>query len=164
MAVTGVLAAVGIASARRSRGAHSAASTLTWQAAARSARFPVYRPEETLGLKLSVLTLSHGCLLGAWGTSKGPHFALGEPGDSVQCGQPGVASSVATTIINGVRVPVLVQCRSFPRCTIRDGERNGELLLFVPERNPAHYAIQLQSMHVALSGFLKIARSFRRVR
>jgi hypothetical protein len=156
--------AVGIASAHHSPGARSASSPLTWHKAAQRARFRVYRPHETLGLKLSGLFISHGCLLAGWGTRKGPHFGLYEPGNSVQCGQPGEATAVARTVINGVHVHVLVQCPTLPKCTARDGERKGELLLFVPERGPGHYSIQLQSMHVALGHFLKVARSFQRVR
>jgi len=161
---TGVLAAVGIASSQRSRDARSRSSPLTWHAVARRARFPVYRPAQTLGLRPGGLLLHNGCLLAGWGTRKGPHFGLYEPGESTACGQPGEAIRVARTVINGVRVPVLVQCPTLPRCTIRDGERKGQLLVFVPEHRPKHYSIQLQSTHVALGDFLKVARSFRQVR
>ncbi|HWF34389.1 MAG TPA: hypothetical protein VG295_03430 [Solirubrobacteraceae bacterium] len=141
-----------------------AASPLTWHDAAKRARFHVYRPHQTLGLKQSGLVLDHGCLLAGWGTRTGPHFGLYEPGDSVACGQPGEATTVAKAVINGVGVDVLVQCPTLPKCTIKDGERKGELLLFVPERAGSHYSIQLQSMHIALGDFLKVARSFRRIR
>ncbi len=87
-----------------------------------------------------------------------------EPCDSIRCGQPGEATQVATALVNGVKVPVQVQCATFPKCTIQDGETKGEFLLFVPERAAKHYAIQLDSARVSLSAFLKVARSFTRVR
>jgi hypothetical protein len=164
-AATAVLAAVAVAGASSGGRpeARPAASRLTWHAASRRVRFPVYRPRQTLGLSGSGLLLHDGCLLAGWGTRKGAHFGLYEPGNSVQCGQPGEAASVGQTVVNGVRVHILVQCSTLPKCTIRDGERKGELLIFVPEKKPSHYTIQLQSMHVALRDFLRVARSFHRV-
>jgi hypothetical protein len=93
---------------------------------------------QTLGLKFAglVRNMYSGCLTAGWGNprSKGPDFGLYEPGGSVQCGQPGVATQVATAVINRVKVEVLDQCPAWPKCTIKDGETSGNLLLFVPER------------------------------
>lgn len=138
-----------------------------WQKIARGAKFPVYRPRQTLGLEREGLMLtSYGCVTAAWGnarSSKGPHFGIDEPGNSSQCGQPGVATEVATVLINGIKAQVLVQCPAWPRCTRNDGQTNGIFLIFVPERAPAHYVIQLQSTHVGFSDFVKIAESFTKV-
>jgi hypothetical protein len=139
-----------------------------WHKIAQRARFPVYRPTQTLGLKLAGLVLDRdGCLLAGWGkppfSSNGPHFGVYEPAGTVMCGQAGVATQVATAVVNGVKAQVLVQCATWPKCTIKDGETKGEFLLFVPERGAKHYSIQLQSMHVSLSDFLKVANSFTRV-
>jgi hypothetical protein len=140
-----------------------------WQTIAEQAKFPVYRPTQTLGLKLAGLVLNRygGCLLAGWGnpplSSKGPHLGISEPGDTVICGQPGVATPVATAVINGAKLHVFVQCATWPKCTIKDGETTGRFLLFVPERGANHYAIQLDSAHVSLSDFLQVARSFTRV-
>jgi hypothetical protein len=138
-----------------------------WQKIAQGAKFPVYRPRQTLGLELEgPLLNSSGCLTAAWGdarSSKGPHFGIYEPGDSTQCGQPGVATEVATVPINGIEAHVLVECPAWPRCTRSNGQTNGAFVIFVPERGPAHYAIQLQSTHVGFSDFVKIARSFTKV-
>jgi hypothetical protein len=161
----GVLASALLAAAA----APAANSPATWHKIAQRSRFPVYRPTKTLGLKLSGLVLERdGCLLAGWGkppfSSKGRHFGLYEPGNSSICGQPGVATPVGKTIIAGVKVDVFVQCLAWPKCTVKDGETKGRFLLFVPERGGGHYTIQLQSSHVSLSNFLKVARSFTRVR
>jgi hypothetical protein len=149
--------------------APAANNQATWHEIAQRARFPVYRPRKTLGLKLSGLVLDRdGCLLAGWGkppfASKGRHFGLYEPGGSRMCRQAGVATPVRTVVIAGVKVDVFVQCSVWPKCTIKDGETKGIFLLFAPERGGRHYTIQLQSSHVSLSDFLKVARSFTRVR
>lgn len=156
---------------------NSAASQSTWSRIARRAAFPVYRPLDTLGLRFNGVVLARGapgippadtgCVSASWGNLQSgshPRLAIDEPGDSNRCGQPGEAIQVATAAVNGAKVPVLVQCAAFPKCTIKDGETKGEFLLFVPERGTPHYAIQLDSAHVSLSDFLKVARSFARVR
>lgn len=153
--------------------ASAANNQAAWQAIARRAPFPVYRPTQTLGLRPSgpVLAKYSGCLQAGYGnprSDQSPDFGFYEPGDTARCGQPGLAVQVATATINGVEVHVTVPlggpCQ-FRRCTIEDGEttRNG-FLLFVPERAGKHYAIQLQSVHISLSDLLKVARSFTRVR
>jgi hypothetical protein len=161
-----VVVAAALATAVAAVGASGEAA---WHAAASHARFPVYRPQRTLGLRFDGvgLTRYYGCLVASWGnprSAKGPHFALDEPGDTSRCGQPGVATKVATTVINHVQVPVLVQCPTWPRCRIKNGSTNGEFLLFVPEHVSRHYAIQLDSRHISLARFLEIAHSFTRVR
>jgi hypothetical protein len=140
-----------------------------WSAVAQRAAFPVYRPLQTLGLRFDGVELARdtGCLTASWGnpqSSTGPHFAIDEPANTSRCGQPGVAKQVATTTINGVKVGVLVQCSAWPKCTVKDGEMNGEFLLFVPEHVSKQYAIQLESRHISLAHFLEIAKSFTRVR
>ena len=139
-----------------------------WRTVAQRAAFPVYRPLQTLGLRFDGVELARytACLTASWGNPQsytGPHFDLGEPGDTSRCGQPGVASQVATTTINGVKVGVLVQCPAWPKCTVKDGETDGFFLLFVPEHVSKHYAIQLESRHISLARFLEIAQSFTRV-
>ena len=146
----------------------SNASQSAWSRIARRAAFPVYRPLATLGLSFDGVSLAAhtGCLVATWAnlhSGRGPRLAIAEPGDSVRCGQPGVATTVAREVVNGVKVPVLVQCPTFPNCTIKDGETTGEFLLFVPERAAKHYTIQLGSDHVSFRDFLKVARSFTRV-
>jgi hypothetical protein len=146
-----------------------ASSDAQWRAAASHARFPVYRPQQTLGVVFDgvQLTKETGCLVAGWGnprSAKGPHFGLYEPGDTSRCGQPGVATTVATTVINDEKVEVLVQCATWPRCGIKNGSTNGTFLLFVPEHVSRHYTIQLDSRHLRLARFLEIAHSFTRVR
>lgn len=140
---------------------------MTWRKGADRAPFAVYRPRQTLGLKLSGLTFTASrCLVASYGrpgSSKGPHVGLYEPGATRRCGQPGVGTTVRRVVINGVKVPILVQCTTWPKCTVKDGESNGNFLVFVPEHGGLHYTIQLQSSHVLLSDFLKVARSFTRV-
>jgi hypothetical protein len=141
--------------------------SLTWQQAAARVHTPVYRPRVTLGIKPQMLAVNQGgCVIGAWGSTKnrkGPHFSIDEPANTSQCGQPGEADQVSSATINGKRVPVLVQCPHIPHCTAHDGQTDGVFIMFVPERGPNHYSIQLESSHVALHGLLRIARSFVRV-
>jgi hypothetical protein len=144
-----------------------ASGDAAWRAVARKAPFPVYRPQRTLGLVFNGVQLAPftHCLGASWGnprSGKGPHFNLDEPANTSRCGQPGVATQVATTTINHVKVEVLVQCPSWPRCGVKNGSTNGFFLIFVPESR--HYAIQLTSRHISLSHFLEIAHSFTRVR
>jgi hypothetical protein len=152
-------------------------SQSTWSKIARRAAFPVYRPLDTLGLRFNGAGLARGapgipsadtgCLSASWGdlhSGRHARLAIDEPGDSIRCGQPGEATHVATVVVNGVKVQVLVQCAAFPKCTIKDGETDGEFLLFVPERAAKRYAIQLDSAHVSLSDFVKVARSFTKVK
>jgi hypothetical protein len=160
---------LGAAIRARERDLRLAILAARWRTVARRAAFPVYRPPEPLGLRFDGVELVRytGCLTARWGnpqSSAGRHFDLGEPGDTSRCGQPGVASQVATTTINGVKVRVLVQCRAWPKCTVKDGETDGFFLLFVPEHVSKYYAIQLDSRHISLAHFLKIAKSFTRVR
>jgi hypothetical protein len=139
----------------------------TWRTIAQRAAFPVYRPLQTLGLRFDgVKLIPHtGCLTASWGNPKsGPGFSIGEPANTVRCGQPGVLNRVATTTINGEKVGVLVQCPAWPKCTAKDGETDGFFLIFVPEHVSKHYAIQLGSKHISQAHFLEIARSFARVR
>ena len=139
----------------------------TWRTIAQRAAFPVYRPLQTLGLRFDgVKLVPHtGCLTASWGNPpSGSDFTIGEPANTVRCGQPGVANQVATTTINGDKVGVLVQCAAWPKCTVKDGETDGFFLLFVPEHVSGHYAIQLESQHISQAHFLEIAKSFARVK
>jgi hypothetical protein len=162
----GGVARVGSVTSAPSVAASVANDAAKWQAIAARAGFPVYRPTQTLGLTLSGLTLStSGCLIAGYESPRsrnGPQFGFDEPGDSESCGQPGIANQVAAASINGIKVEVLVQCGTVPKCTVKDGVRNG-FLLFVPERTPKHYFIQLQSKHMSLARFLQVAKSFTKV-
>lgn len=78
-----VLAGVPASALLAASAAPAANSQATWHKIAQRARFPVYRPTKTLGLKLSGLVLDRdGCLLAGWGkppfSSKGRHFGLYE--------------------------------------------------------------------------------------
>jgi hypothetical protein len=148
--------------------ADAGAPALSWQQAAARLHAPVYRPRVTVGLKQQPLVINQGgCLIGAWGsakTLKGPHFSIDEPGDTSHCGQPGEADQVATTVIHGKKVTVLVQCRHIPHCTVHDGETDGVFIIFVPEKGAKQYVIQLGSSHLSLQNLEKVARSFVRVK
>jgi hypothetical protein len=157
-----VLAALAVVPA-----AVAGAPALSWQQAAARLHAPVYRPSATVGLKQQPLVINQGgCLIGAWGsakTLKGPHFSIDEPGVTPQCGQPGEADEVGTTVIHGKKVTVLVQCRHLPHCTVHDGETDGFFIIFVPEKGAKQYVIQLGSSHLSLRNLERVARSFVRV-
>jgi hypothetical protein len=164
-ACAAALAALAVLGAVPAFGA--AAHSLTWQQAAARVHTPVYRPRVTLGIKPQMLAVNQGgCVIGAWGNSrprKSPNFSIDEPANTSQCGQPGEAQQVSSTTINSKKVPILVQCPHLPHCTAHDGQTDGVFIMFVPERGPSHFSIQLESSHVALHGLLRIARSFVRV-
>lgn len=141
-----------------------------WHAVAVRARFPTYRPKQTLSLKLSLLklspcTASTSFLTANYGnptSSRGPHVHVYESSPQI-CGNPGEASPVTTAIVNGEKVEVFVYCNlPAQKCTINDGFHNGFLLLF-RERGVKQTTIGLDSSHVSLSDFLRVARSFVRV-
>jgi hypothetical protein len=142
----------------------------SWHTVALQSAFPVYRPRQTLGLKLSLLKLTPCSAntrflvanYGNSGSNKGPHVHLYESSPEV-CGNPGEASPVTKAAINGVNVQVSVYCNlPVQKCTIKDGFSHGFLLVF-SERGAKRTAIALDSIHVSLSDFLKVARSFTKV-
>jgi hypothetical protein len=167
-AVVAVLAAVLLSAVA----APAADTQARWHTVAARSKFPIYRPKQTLGLKLSILKL-YPCLVTPRGTrylaadygkpgGKGPHFGAWEMYPYL-CGNPGEANPVTSAVIKGVKVKVLVFCRSpGPTCTIKDGFKNG-FLLYLRERGAKRTRIQLIASHVSLSDFLKIARSFTKV-
>lgn len=142
--------------------------TLSWQQAAQRSRFPVYRPRRSSALKPSVVRVSSsGCVNAVWGsvtTGTSPYLILYQPGESVQCGQAGEANQVATAVIHGTKVNVLVQCNRIPHCSVRDGETQGIFILSVPEPGSPHYSVEFQSHHMLLRDLLTVARSLVRVR
>jgi hypothetical protein len=143
-----------------------------WHTAAAQSKFPIYRPKQTLGLKLSSLKL-YPCLVTPRGTrylaagygkpgGKGPQFGAWEMYPYL-CGNAGEANPVTSAVINGAKVQVLVNCRSpGPKCSTKDGFKNG-FLLYLRERGAKRTLIQLMASHVSLRDFLKIARSFTKV-
>jgi hypothetical protein len=167
MAVVATLVALPAGGAAGATPRAPGAGDVTWQQAAARLHAPVYRPRVTLGIRPQTLAInSGGCLIGGWGstkTQKGPHFSVDEPGVTPQCGQPGEAVQVSSATIHAKKVAVTVQCPHLPHCTVHDGETDGVFIMFVPERGAPHYVIQLDSSHVSLHGFVRIAQSFVRV-
>ncbi len=144
--------------------ADAGAPSLTWQQAAARVRTPVFRPRVTLDIRPQTIAVNQGgCVIGAWGRTKGPQFSIDEPGVTSECGQPGEANQVATITVNSRKVHILVQCRHLPHCTIHDGSTDGVFIAFVPEPVGKNFTIQLESSHITLHDFVRIAKSFVRV-
>jgi hypothetical protein len=133
--------------------------------------FPLYRPAVTLGFKLT-LDGPFPCDYGGIETigarfdrgagRKAPVIGFAEAYPQI-CGNTGESTTVGSTDINGVKVPVQVYCDSRgPKCTLKDGFTNG-FLLYLHQPGSRRTSIQADSRYVALDDFLKVVRSLTRV-
>lgn len=140
----------------------------SWQRVAAHAGSSIYRPRLTPGLRLTSLSVNrYGCVSASWagsGKLRRSRLRVSEPSDTVQCGQPGVSTRVASAVIEHRKVAVSVQCAQWPHCTRRDGETTGQFLMMVPEGASGHYLVQLESNRMRMGALLKIARSLAPVR
>jgi hypothetical protein len=141
----------------------------TWHSLAKRVRFPVYRPHHTLGLKPRLLLQPcfahrHSIVASYGGPGpKGPHFGMYESSPD-WCGNPGESQTVATVVIDGVRVPVRVFCDPVgPKCTTKDGYNHG-FLVSLHKSGPRRTWVQMIGSHLTFHQFMRIARSFTRVR
>jgi hypothetical protein len=142
----------------------SASVDTTWDQAAADSAFPVFKPGDTLGLKLTSLSLP-GCasVAATYGSKRSSRgwFSLRE--SFPLCGNPGEERVVRHVTINGVRVAVAVFCRR-TSCdvTARDGVRTGFRLLWRKGAAKRTF-IDLQTRRLTLSQVLRVARSLTRV-
>jgi hypothetical protein len=153
-------------------GAGALVQTTTWDQAAGTAGFPVYKPARTLGLRARAVTLNpcglnRSFVTAAWGAqgaqaTRRPRVDLFESSPDL-CGNPGESHTVKTVRIHGVRARLNVYCsHSFPKCLHdRNGFRHGYLLVLRERRNRATTWVVLESFHVHEAGFLRYARSLR---
>ena len=134
-------------------------------------KFPLYQPTVTLGFK-PTLDGPFPCGYGGIETvgaryrkgsgKQAPVIGLSESYPAI-CGNDGESVTVDKVDINGVSYPLRVYCYSpGPRCTVRDGFKNG-FALYLREPGPTRTRIQTSSRYVSLDDFLKVVRSLTRV-
>jgi hypothetical protein len=149
--------------------ASAAGIQTTWDQAAADLDFPVYQPADTLGLKLTAISLPTcegdaelelpvAAVYGNRRSSKG-FFSVTE--SFPLCSPAGEERVVRRVKINGVNVDVAVKCRP-TSCHVRakDGVELGYRLLW---RKGSRTFVDLRSRRLSLAKVLRVARSLTRV-
>jgi hypothetical protein len=150
-------------------GASAAGVETTFDQAAADMDFPVYKPADTLGLKLTALSVPT-CELdtttglrvaAAYGNRRSSRGFVSIAESFPLCGNAGEERVVRRVRIGGARVAVAVRCRPTScHVTAKDGPRLGFRLLW---RKGSTF-IDLRSRHLSLAKVLRVARSLTRVR
>jgi hypothetical protein len=150
--------------------AAAAANDLTaWKQAAAKVTYPVYAPAATAGLRLDSVKIYPCQVIGGTtqvvGSYRGgsgsdaPTFFLAETSPNI-CGNAGEAKQVATIVLKGHKVQVLVffsnTCTN--DCTVNNGVANGYLLYLVPPVT-SRTKIQFQARHMTLAQVVQVLRS-----
>jgi hypothetical protein len=152
-------------------GASATGLETTWDQAAGDMDFPVYQPTQTLGLRLTALSLptceldtSTGFRVSAvYGNRRSSRGSFSIAESFPLCGNAGEERVVRRVTINGVKVDVAVNCRpSSCRVTANDGPRLGFRLLWRKGSSSATF-IDLRTRHLSLARALRVARSLSRV-
>ena len=134
--------------------------------------FPVYQPSDTLGLKLTALSVptcaldtSNGVrVAAAYGNRRSSTGWFSVAESSPLCGNAGEERVVRRVQVNGARVDVAVGCRPTScRVTAKDGPRLGFRLLWRKGSTNGTF-IDLRSRHLSLARVLRVARGLSRVR
>jgi len=152
--------------------ASAAGVDTTWDQVAGDLDFPVYQPSDTLGLKLTALSVPTCALdtstglrvAAAYGNrrSRSGWFSVAE--SFRLCGNAGEERVVRRAKVNGARVDVAVNCRPTScRVTADDGPRLGFRLLWRKGTSNGTF-IDLRTRHLSLARALRVARGLTRVR
>jgi hypothetical protein len=148
----------------------SAEIETTWDQASAQIGFPLYRPQDTLGLELSSLTTFPcspaplpSALSAIYGdVRRGPFLTLLEAYPS-PCGNRGEARRVGSVEVAGTRVPLFVSCGDRAcRVTRADAFANGFELSF-REPGRKRTLIELSARRRRLRDVLRMARNLTRV-
>ena len=148
----------------------------TFDQAAASFRFPVWKPSRTLGLK-SGLLVGGECGFGSTPEYLVADYRRGKRSLSLNegrpiCGNPDEATLVKTVRIHGARASVSVICFRRPSCraSVADGVRHGYIVgIRLPARDSPniskarHTFVQAISFHIRLPRLLRVLRSLRPV-
>jgi hypothetical protein len=149
----------------------SAGVETTWDQVAADMDFPVYQPADTLGLKLTGLSVptceldtSDGVrVAAAYGKRRSSAGSFSVAESFPLCGHAGEERVVRRVRVNGARVAVAVNCRPAScRVTAKDGPRLGFRLLWRKGSSNGTF-IDLRSRHLSLAEVLRVARSLTRV-
>jgi hypothetical protein len=148
------------------------AATDPWNAAHARLSYPIYKPAQTLGYKISGFGYqpcpggkSKASIYATYGTYKGVLLSK-TVGFGIFEGSPAICSDHAefwpqgTRAIGGVKAQLGVYCDVPKHCTLAQGVKNGYILLW--KRGVTR--IQMDSSHLTLARFLKVAGSLAPVR
>ena len=143
------------------------AATDPWHAAHARLSYPIYKPAQTLGYKISSFGYqpcpggkSRSSIYATYGTYKGTLLS-NTKGFGIFEGSPAICSDHAeywpqgTRLIGGVKAALGVYCDVPKHCTLAQGLKNGYILLW--KRGATR--IQMDSSHLTLAQFLKVAGS-----
>lgn len=143
-----------------------------WSALQAGVSYPLYRPSQTLGFRLSVIvklpcSSSAANVVGYYGTYRGV-LESATRGFGVTEGSPQICSNAADSVQLGRRTlqgqPAMlgVYCPVRRRCTAADGVTNG-FTLVVTFRSAGHKAteVHLESSHLRLSEFIAVAEGLK---
>lgn len=148
------------------------AATDPWSAAHARLSYPIYKPVQTLGYKVSSFGYqpcpggkSKASVYATYGTYKGVLLSK-TTGFGIFEGSPAICSDHAefwpqgTRVIGGVKAQLGVYCEVPKHCTLAQGVKNGYILLW--KRGVTR--IQMDSAHLSLANFLKVAGSLKAVK
>jgi hypothetical protein len=143
-----------------------------WSTANARLSYPIYKPTTTLGHKISGSGFqpcpggkSKASLFATYGTYKGVMLSNTE-GFGIFEGSPAICSDHAeydahgTRTIGGVKAALGVYCDPPKHCSLAQGMKNGYILLWKRGKTK----IQMDSSHLTLAQFLKVADSIALVR
>ena len=138
-----------------------------WAAARARLSYPIYKPTQTLGYKVSGFGYQpcpggkrRSSIFATYGTYKGvllsktKGFGIFE-GSPAICSDHAVFTSHGTRLIGGVKATLGVYCDETTTCPLSQGVKNGFILLW--KRGMTR--IQMDSAHLTLAQFLKVASS-----
>jgi hypothetical protein len=147
-------------------------ATDPWHAAHARLSYPIYKPAQTLGYKISSFGYqpcpggkSKSSIYATYGTYKGTLLSKTK-GFGIFEGSPAICSDHAefdshgTRLIGGVKATLGVYCDVPNHCPLSKGVANGFILLW--KRGATK--IQMDSSHLTLADFLKVAGSLTAVK
>ena len=142
-----------------------------WKTAQARLSYPIFAPTQTLGYKISGFGYqpcpgghSKSSIYATYGTYKGILLSKTK-GFGIFEGSPAICSDHAeftphgTRLIGGVKATLGVYCDVPRECSIAQGVKNGYILLWTRGKT----RIQMDSSHLTLAQFLKVAGSLKPV-
>jgi len=142
-----------------------------WVVAHSRLSYPIYKPAQTLGYKVSSFGYqpcpggkSKASLYATYGTYKGvllsktKGFGIFE-GSPAICSNPAGWTQHGTELIGGIKASLGVYCDLPKHCSLAQGVQNGYILLWKRGKT----RIQMDSSHLTLAQLLRVARSLKPV-
>jgi hypothetical protein len=165
------LAVFGVSATLASAAAAAAAAADPWAAAQKRLSYPIFEPTQTLGHKVSSFGYqpcpggkSRSSIFATYGSYKGVLMSKTK-GFGIFEGSPAICSDHAefwpqgTRTIGGVKATLGVYCDVPKHCSLAQGVANGYILLWKRGKT----RIQMDSAHITLAQFLKVASSLKPV-